>query len=41
MIVKTKETLKGKIKKVKIKGGNQSTLFGEIDNKPDERNFAA
>ena len=30
VIVKTKENLKGKIKEVKIKGGNQNTLFGEI-----------
>ena len=31
VIVKTNEDLRGKIKKVKIVGGNQNTLFGEID----------
>ena len=41
VIVKTKENLKGKIKEVKIKGGNQNTLFGEINKKINERNFAA
>ena len=41
VIVKTKENLKGRIKEVKITGGNQNTLFGEIDQKLDKRNFAA
>jgi len=41
VIVKTKENLKGKIKEVQIKGGNQNTLFGEINKKINERNFAA
>ena len=41
VIVKTKENLKGKIKEVEIKGGNQNTLFGEINKKLGERNFAA
>ena len=41
VIVKTKENLKGKIKKVKIISGNQNTLFGEIDQKLNENNFAA
>ena len=41
VIVKTKENLKGKIKEVKITGGNQNTLFGEIDQKLNENNFAA
>ena len=41
VIVKTKENLKGKIKEVEIKGGNQNTLFGEINKKLSKRNFAA
>ena len=41
IIVKTTENIKGKIKKVKITGGNQNTLFGEIDQKFNKRNFAA
>ena len=41
VIVKTKENIIGKIKKVKITGGNQNTLFGEIDQKFNKRNFAA
>ncbi len=41
VIVKTKQNLKGKIREVKITGGNQNTLYGEIDQKPHERNFAA
>ena len=41
VIVKTKENLKGKIKEVEIKGGNQNTLFGEINKKLGKRNFAA
>ncbi len=41
VIVKTKQNLKGKIKEVKITGGNQNTLYGEIDQKLNERNFAA
>jgi len=41
VIVKTKENLKGKIKEVQIKGGNQNTLFGEINKNQNKRNFAA
>ena len=32
---------KGKFKKVEITGGNQNTLYGEIDQKLNENNFAA
>ncbi len=41
VIVKTKENLRGKIKEVKIIDGNQNTLFGEIIQKLNEKNFAA
>ena len=41
VIVKTKENLKGKIKEVEIKGGNQNTLFGEINKKLSKRNLVA
>ena len=41
VIVKTKQNLKGKIKEVRITDGNQNTLFGEIDQKHNKRNFAA
>ena len=41
VIVKTKQNLKGKFKKVEITGGNQNTLYGEIDQKLNENNFAA
>ena len=41
VIVKSKENLKGKIKEVVIKYGNQNTLFGEINKKLSKRNFAA
>ena len=41
VIVKTKENLKGKIKEVKITNGNQNTLFGEITQRFNKRNFAA
>ena len=41
VIVKTKQNLKGKLREVKITGGNQSTLYGEIDEKLKERDFAA
>ena len=38
---KTNEDLRGKIKKVKIVGGNQNTLFGEIPQKFNNRVEAA
>ena len=41
VIVKTSEDLRGKIKKVKIVGGNQNTLFGEISQKFNNRVEAA
>ncbi len=41
IIVKTNKNLKGKIKSVKITGGNQNTLFGEIDNVSEKETFAA
>ena len=41
VIVKTSEDLRGKIKKVKIVGGNQNTLFGEILQKYNNRVEAA
>ena len=41
VIVKTKQNLKGKLIEVKITGGNQNTLYGEIDVKLKERDFAA
>ena len=41
VIVKTNEDLRGKIKKVKIVGGNQNTLFGEIRQKFNNRVEAA
>ena len=41
VIVKTKENLEGKIKRVKIIDGNQNTLFGEIEKKFEKRNCAA
>ncbi len=41
VIVKTEENLKGKIKDVKIIDGNQNTLFGEIVQSIDKKEFAA
>ena len=41
VIVNSEENLKGKIKEVKIMNTNHSTLFGEIIQKIDKRNFAA
>jgi len=41
IVVKTNKNLKGKIKSVKITGGNQNTLFGEIDDVPEKEIFAA
>ncbi len=41
VIVKTSEDLKGKIKNVDITGGNQNTLFGNIDFKNNQKNAAA
>ena len=41
VIVKTEENLKGKIRDVKIIDGNQNTLFGEIVQKIDKKEFAA
>ena len=41
MIVNTQENLTGKIKEVKITGGNLNTLFGEINSKFKKRDVAA
>ena len=41
VIVKTSEDLKGKIKNVNITGGNQNTLFGNIDFNSNQKNAAA
>ena len=41
VIVKAKQNLNGKIKKIKITSGNQNTLFGEIIEKKETREFAA
>ena len=41
VIVKTKLNLRGKLQQVKITGGNQNTLYGELDQKLNESNFAA
>ena len=41
VIVKSKLNLKGKIKEVKIIGGNHNTLYGEIYQKVEEKEFAA
>ena len=41
IVVKTNKNLKGKIKSVKITGGNQNTLFGEINDVPEKEIFAA
>ena len=41
IIVKSGENLIGKIKDVKIFGGNQNTLFGEIVQSVDNKEFAA
>ncbi len=41
VIVKTKQNLRGKLQEVKITGGNQNTLYGELDQKLNESNFAA
>ena len=37
MIVNSNDDLKGKIKEVIISKGNQTTLFGEINQKIDEK----
>ncbi len=41
VIVKSKESLVGKIKKVKIISGNHNTLYGEIDSFLSQNNYAA
>ncbi len=41
VIVKSNKNIKGEIKKVKILGGNQNSLIGEIDQKPTKEYFAA
>ena len=41
VIVNSNDDLKGKIKEVIISKGNQTTLFGEINQKIDEKVFAA
>ena len=41
VIVKTNENLTGKVKEVKINNGNKNTLFGEIKQNYDKKEFAA
>ena len=41
LFVKSNKNLIGEIKKINITNGNLNTLFGEVDNKETERNFAA
>ena len=41
VIVKSNESLVGKIKKIKIVSGNHNTLYGEIFSKLNQNNFAA
>ena len=41
VIVKSKKNLLGKIKDVKIIKGNQNTLFGEIVDVDNKKEFAA
>ena len=41
VIVKSNYDLVGKIKKTKITNANQNTLFGEIIEKLEEKEFAA
>ena len=41
VIVKSKENLIGKIKKVKITSGNHNTLYGEIFINLNQDNYAA
>ena len=41
VIVESKTNLKGKIKEVKIIGGNQNKLYGEVYQKTEEKEFAA
>ena len=41
VIVKANENLKGKIKEVIIINGNHNTLFGEICDKSNRKEFAA
>ena len=41
VIVSSKSNLKGKIKDVKIIGGNLNTLFGELSVNQDKKSFAA
>ena len=41
VIVKSDKDIKGKIENVKIVGGNQNSLYGEIDKKLNKEYFAA
>ena len=41
VIVKSNESLVGKIKKVKITSGNHNTLYGEILSNLSQKNYAA
>ncbi len=41
VIVKSEENLNGQIKEIKISGCNQNTLFGELMQKKDKKDFAA
>ena len=41
IIVTSKENIKGKIKKVKIIRGDQNTLYGELNIKFENKEFAA
>ena len=41
VIVKSDNDLTGFIKNIKILGGNQNTLFGEVVSNDDQANYAA
>ena len=41
VIVKSNESLSGKIKKIKITSGNHNTLYGEILSNLNQKNYAA
>ena len=41
VIVRANQNLKGEMRKIKIISGNQNTLFGEIIEKKETREFAA
>ena len=41
MVVKTNDDLKGSVEKVKILDGNNNTLFGEVTQNNNAKEFAA